>query len=194
MDIGFRCRLAAMTCTNRPVAVFITTMTLAACGGTPPAPAATPESAASAPAPQNDTVPPSSAAAGAAAAPAASSSTPESAPPAEAAPAKRPVSVDIVVAGKHAGEESVERVVGGVKPGLESCYRTGLEGTPSAGGTVEFKIHVTDSGAIKKVESNNPNTMPGSVTNCMVGRFGALSFEPHPKTTIEVKVTCRPGS
>lgn len=187
-----------MTPQTGSIAVLFAGLMLAGCGGAPPAPAAGPESATSAPATQAATPPASSADApseGTSSAPAASASAPASAAPAEpAAPAKRPVSVDIVVAGKHAGEAPVENVVGGVKPGLESCYRAGLEGTPTAGGTVDFKVHVTDSGAIKKVESNNPNTMPGSVTNCMVGRFGALSFAPRPKTTIEVKVTCRPGS
>jgi hypothetical protein len=97
------------------------------------------------------------------------------------------------VVGKHAGDASIERVVMGVKNGLQNCYEAGLESAPTASGVVEFKVHITASGSLKKVESANPNTMPGSVTNCMVGRFGALSFEPRPATTIDVKVTCRPA-
>jgi hypothetical protein len=95
------------------------------------------------------------------------------------------------VVGKHAGDAAIERVVLGVKTGLQNCYEAGLENAPTAMGVVAFKVHITASGSLKKVESENPNTMPGSVTNCMVGRFGALSFEPRPATTIDVKVTCR---
>jgi hypothetical protein len=101
--------------------------------------------------------------------------------------------VEIEVVGKHSGDAAIERVILGVKPGLQSCYAGGLDSAPSASGTVGFKVHITASGSLKKVESANPDTMPGSVTNCMVGRFGAVSFEPRPATTIDVKVTCRPN-
>jgi len=97
------------------------------------------------------------------------------------------------VVGKHTGDAAVDRVIQGVRAGLQNCYEAGLESAPTANGTVEFRIKVSDSGGIKKVESANPHSMPGSVTTCMVGRFGALSFEPKPATTIEVKVTCRPN-
>lgn len=185
-----------MTLTSGSVAVLFAGIVVAGCGGAPPAPAAGPESAASAPVPTNDS-PSASATPSENAEPAPSGSAPatgNSAGPGPSAPKRPSASVDLVVAGKHAGDASIERVVSGVKTGLQSCYQTGLDSTPTAEGTVEFRINVTDSGAIKKVESSNPNTMPGSVTNCMVGRFGALSFEPRPKTIIEVKVTCRPGS
>jgi len=166
---------------------------LAGCSNVPPA-AAPPEGATPAPGP----VAPSSPSAGpggesappASAAPAA----PGSAAPAESSaqpPKKRAAPVDVAVVGKHAGDASIERVVLGVKAGLQNCYEAGLENAPTAMGVVEFKVHITASGSLKKVESANPNTMPGSVTNCMVGRFGALSFEPRPATTIDVKVSCR---
>jgi hypothetical protein len=95
------------------------------------------------------------------------------------------------VKGKLAGQESVERAISSAQHGLESCYERGLENTPSAAGVVAFRIDVTASGTIKRVESANPSTMPGSVTNCMVGRFGALSFAAAGVSTIDVKVTCQ---
>jgi hypothetical protein len=126
-------------------------------------------------------------------APSAAPSSPSSAASAEPStpPKKRGAPVDIAIVGKSAGDAAVERVVLGAKNGIQNCYEAGLENAPTAMGTVEFKIMVTASGTLKKVESANPNTMPGSITSCMVGRFGALSFEPRPARTIEVKVTCR---
>lgn len=95
-----------------------------------------------------------------------------------------------VVKGKLAGHESVDRAIQSTQHGLESCYQRGLENAPAAMGVVAFQIDVTASGTIKRVESANPSTMPGSVTNCMVGRFGALSFDAAGASTIDVKVTC----
>ncbi len=126
------------------------------------------------------------------AAPPAPSAESSAEPPAQP-PRPHGASIDIAVVGKHAGDAAVDRVIQGVRTGLQNCYEAGLESAPAANGTVEFRIKVGDSGAIKKVESANPHSMPGSVTTCMVGRFGALSFEPRPATTIEVKVTCRPN-
>ena len=96
-----------------------------------------------------------------------------------------------VVKGKLAGQESVERVIRSTQGGLEACYERGLQNVPAAAGVVEFRINVTDSGAIKRVESANPSTMPSSVTTCMVGRFGALSFNAAGASTIDLKVTCQ---
>jgi len=95
-----------------------------------------------------------------------------------------------VVKGKLAGLESVDRAIRSTQHGLESCYERGLENAPAAMGVVAFRIDVTASGTIKRVESANPSTMPGSVTNCMVGRFGALSFDAAGTSTIDLKVTC----
>lgn len=173
------------------VPLLVLLAALAGCSNVPPA--APPEGAAPAPGP----VTPSSAAAGSAAESAPPTSDVPSAPgsaPAEPSaqpPKKRGAPVDVAVVGKHAGDAAIERVVLGVKTGLQNCYEAGLENAPTAMGVVAFKVHITASGSLKKVESENPNTMPGSVTNCMVGRFGALSFEPRPATTIDVKVTCR---
>jgi hypothetical protein len=169
---------------------------LVGCSNTPPASAptegATPASAPVAPSTASastgaESAPPANAA------PAAPASAASAEPAAAQPPKKRGAPVEVAVVGKHAGDASIERVVGGVKTGLQNCYEAGLENAPTASGIVEFKIHVTASGTLKKVESANPTNMPGSVTNCMVGRFGALSFEPKPATTIEVKVTCRPA-
>jgi hypothetical protein len=175
------------------VPVLLVLAALNGCSNTPQA-AAPPEGATPASGPVAPSSP--SGGAGAETAPPASAepAAPGSAGPAEPSaqpPKKRGAPVDIAVVGKHAGDASIERVVLGVKTGLQNCYEAGLENAPTASGIVEFKIHITASGSLKKVESANPNTMPGGVTNCMVGRFGALSFEPRPATTIEVKVTCR---
>jgi len=171
-------------------AVSFLIATLAGCGGAPKD-AAHPEGAAPAPAPRAEET-------GASASPAASPGpASENAPPngagsaePSAPPKKRGAPVEIAVGGKHAGDAAIERVILGARNGLQNCYEAGLENAPTAMGTVTFRVNITASGSLKKVESDNPNTMPGSVTSCMVGRFGALSFEPRPATIIEVKVTC----
>jgi hypothetical protein len=176
-------------------------MTVAGCGGAtnaparaenstqPPAPVAPEEGV---PASASSAVPSSESALPTGSASAAPSGAGSSEPVAQP-PKRRSAPIDIAVVGKHAGDAAVERVISGVRTGLQNCYEAGLESAPTAMGIVDFRVNITASGAIKKVESANPNTMPGSITTCMVGRFGALSFEPRPATTIEVKVTCRPN-
>lgn len=190
----------SITCLGAPrfargVPLTLVLAALAGCGNTPqavaPAEGAAPSSGSVAPS-SASTVGGAESAPPANAAPAASGNAAAAEPSAEP-PKKRAAPIEIAVVGKHAGDASIERVVGGVKTGVQNCYEAGLENAPTASGIVEFKIHVTASGTLKKVESANPTNMPGSVTNCMVGRFGALSFEPKPATTIEVKVTCRPA-
>jgi hypothetical protein len=170
--------------------------TLAGCGSAPkdaahpegapppPAPAAEETGASASPSagPASEETPPNGAAA-------ANSGAGSAEPPVQ--PKQLGAPVEVAVGGKHAGDASIERVIQGVKTGLQNCYEAGLKTNPTAMGTVEFRVHITASGSLKKVESDNPNTMPGSITSCMVGRFGALSFEPRPATTIQVKVTCR---
>jgi len=97
------------------------------------------------------------------------------------------------ITGKLSGDDSVERVISGTRAGLTTCYERGLREQPGAAGEVVFKIAVSDSGAILKVSSTNPPGLPGSVTACMVGRFGALSFKAAGASTIEVGVTCKPS-
>ena len=171
---------------------------VAGCGGAGKTPAGSESTApVGAPMSKEESAPPSppasSAPESAIAGGAASSSPPASSAAEPAAPKSRSAPVEIAVVGKHAGDAAVEHVVVGARTGLQNCYETGLQSAPTAMGVVDFKIMVTASGVLKKVESTNPNTMPGSITNCMVGKFGALSFEPRPATTIEVKVTCRPN-
>jgi hypothetical protein len=187
--------LAAMKSSSR---ILLLALTLIGCGGTPKGPTQ-PQGVPSAQEPVAQEAAPSSAAA----TPGSESAAPESAasaaapPPSSAEPATEPrrrgAPVDIAVTGKHAGDAAVERIVSGVQTGLQNCYEAGLESAPTAKGVVDFRINVTASGTLKKVESSHPNTMPGTITTCMVGKFGALSFEPKPATTIEVKVTCRPN-
>lgn len=97
-----------------------------------------------------------------------------------------------VVTGKLSADPAVPGIIQRTRAGLRACYQKGLQADPTAAGVVEFKIHVTDSGTIKRVESANPPNMPGSVTSCMVGRFGALSFNAAGASTIDVKVSCQP--
>jgi len=177
-------------------ALLLVATTLAGCGNAP-RDAAHPEGASSAPVPvAQGTDVPTAASSGPASEDASKGSA--SAAPGGAGSAEPPTQpkqlgapVEVAVVGKHAGDASIERAIQGVKTGLQNCYEAGLKNAPTASGTVEFRVAITASGALKKVESANPNTMPGSITTCMVGRFGALSFEPRPATTIEVKVTCR---
>lgn len=187
---------------SRPMASFskvLIAVALVGCGGATKAPASSePPLPVEAPSTAQHSVPPTTSAA----------PQPESAPPSAGSqlpsasssggtaaepPQRLGAPIEIEIVGKHAGDAAVERVITGARTGLQNCYETGLQGTPGAKGVVDFHVHVTASGVLKKVESANPNTMPGSVTNCMVGKFGALSFEPRPATIIEVKVTCRPN-
>jgi len=180
--------------------MLLVAATLAGCGGAPKAPAQSENATPAEPpgATEEGLASPPSAVAGSADGPpkGAPSATPSgrgSAEPAAEPPRGHGAPVEIAIVGKHAGDADLERVITGVRTGLQNCYEAGLESAPTATGVVDIKINVTASGAIKKVESAHPNTMPGSVATCMVGKFGALSFEPKPATTIEVNVTCRPN-
>ncbi len=114
--------------------------------------------------------------------------------PVAEAPAPRPV-VEISppkVTGKLVADRAIQ-VVTRAQAALEGCYQKALTNTPAAAGTAEFRIQVSPSGTVTRVETPSIGRLPPVATSCMTARLGLLEFPSGNAGAIAFSVRCEPS-
>lgn len=64
-----------------------------------------------------------------------------------------------------------------VRAGIRDCYNRGLRRAPNMPGNVRVSVRVGERGDVASVRVT-PDSLPKSVSECMVGRVSAVSFAP----------------